>query len=1322
MNLGHSFLRSVSVENSEEEDGDDIDDNDKENEDKNQQLDGSGKNIEEVLLEPAKNMKYNIEEEVQVNRNMQLEFSKEYDKGFFKLDGKVQGEFHEKNHDNECNLRKRNNINNEYSVKTEIIQKLNTEKYKELFKNELLGNVMKKNEIKRENKQLFGNNYYKVKEPRSDEETGMQVNSDIDFDAKVVQEELKEKQQIPEGKIEIDLNIEMLVNTDLQQDLKRKTQDESGMVKQQIVLDRDIEIELDIEVQVRTNSEQKLGEEVLDEFDKEMQQHVEKTNFKESNKNREIIVDSQHIFDRKVHVKSGFQQELNSKNQNKLEENQQLHKEKLDESGKKIQKNDQKFDNTIQQEKLREKKNMSPDYEQKVFDKNLKNIIHSNKNVHSELNRNDLQQEYSINLQKFKKATQQTSFRAIQQDTEEKTQVESDSEILLELELEAQKKIHEKVVKTFNSEIQQDVERLICDVLNGKQNINEKIQQSLNEEAQAELMKQIQQEIVDLKREIENYEQDNDEELEKELNKEIDKTFSLSVNKNFFGNLILLLDKDSEPIYKRVEKIRKLYFPTKMHQPTNNIQTESDTNIQQKSSEEILHKFDTEVCIDVNSIVPNKLNEETQGEMRKVQKTVNNKIQLEVDRKISLVAEDNTKLASCHKIQEFDKELQNKLDSKLQETIIKGAQISIGKDNHLEFYQKTIESEGEMQINHNKDTQEMVLEHFQQSSNEVDSKDQDTQVNEYFDIVIQFNREIQQNIDGIVEKVAKRSIQVDLSQEIVNMCMEKAQISVDNNIEQLVNKKCEGEVEQILKKVFEEMKQKVEEDEMEVDFDEEVDIKKCTQQHLDTKIHLQIEFYKQMQQEVEGEFRESRIHKDFETDIDTFKKELFNKPKEMHDFEEKTQKESDKNDDEFEKFLKEPVVNINDHKTKKFEKQIQHGEQDSKVEFGEQILEFEKELDEDSDVDIENFEEDIQTEFEGGIKKKCCTHSNINDLKENMQINFEEDIAEEDQKEPEMEIENVEDINEVVEIVDEFEVESFSSVDGFIPTDKENSSADESTNMDEAYSSAEEKEEFNGEQQQLCTEQEKFNQNILDFKGEIHDKNGEIQELYRESQPELEKKNSQEFEDLQLETEIENIQDLDEIPLKLKIQQEQFEEKLHQQFKEFQKEFYTNSKLEYDKEKQFKVDKIFDPVSSKLYDEEQQTFYELKDEFHKIKQEYEDFVQKKIFEDLQQKIDEKQLLEIEKFPEESNDEPNQRIDEDIHKEFIELQRDCFELEPEFKYNVPLEFEETISGQFLEEEPYDLIEKLHSIHRKKLCQFVDSKEWPENVSKNKFLFK
>lgn len=88
---------------------------------------------------------------------------------------------------------------------------------------------------------------------------------------------------------------------------------------------------------------------------------------------------------------------------------------------------------------------------------------------------------------------------------------------------------------------------------------------------------------------------------------------------------------------------------------------------------------------------------------------------------------------------------------------------------------------------------------------------------------------------------------------------------------------------------------------------------------------------------------------------------------------------------------------------------------------------------------------------------------------------------------------------------------------------------------------------------------------------------------------------------------------MDEIPLKLKIQQEQFEEKLHQQFKEFQKEFYANLKLEYDKEKQFKIEKISDPISSKLYDEEQQTFYELKDEFHKIKHEYKDFVQKKNF-------------------------------------------------------------------------------------------------------------
>lgn len=1241
LNLGHSFLRSVSVDNSEEEDDDDVDDNDKENEDKNQ-LDGSEKKIEEVLLESTKNIKYNVEEEIQTNRDIQLEFSKEYDKGISKLDGKIQGEFYQKKHDNECNLSKRNNKKIEDLVKTEITQKLNTEMCNELYKNDLIENVIKKNEIKREKNQLFSNNYFIVKEQNQEEDTCIQVNSECqtDLDAKVNQEEIIEKQN-SEGKIEIDLDIEMLVNTDLHQDLEKKKQEGLFEVeKQQIELDRDVEIELNIEVQVNTEIEQKLGE-----LDKEMQQNDVKQNYKESSENLK-------------------------NNQGIIEESLQV----------------------------------------------------ADKNVQSELNRNDFKQELNTNLQisskqNFKKDLQHISCISMQENIDEKTQVDSDSEILLELELEAQKKIHEKVVKTFNSEIQQDVERLICNVLNGKHNINEKIQQSLNEEAQAELMKQIQQEILELKREIENYEKVNDEELERELTEEIDKIFSLSVKRNFFVNLLLLLNKDSEPIYERVEKIRKLYFPTlsKIQQPTDRTQTEFDKNKQQKSSEEILHNFNTEEVSGVNSIVPNKLNEETQEEKKEVKKTVNSKIQLGVDKKMSLMAE--TKLELYHEKQEFEGKLQNQFDGKLQEKVIEGTQKNIEKEVNLEFLHKTMESE-EVQINNDEETQKTIVENIQQNSDEIPYIDQDNQVNQYFDIVVQFNREIQQNVDGIVKRVAKRNIQVDLSQEIVNKCTEKIQLNVDNNMEQSENKKYEGEIEKILKKVFEEMKLKVE-DKMEVDFDKEVDVKKQEQQYLDKEIHLQIEFYKQMQQEVEGECWENRTHKVFETDIETFKRELFKKSKELQVLEEETQNESDKNDDEFEELQKESDINIDNHKVQKFEEQIQRGEQqDSIVEFEGQILDYEKELHEESDVDVENIEEDMQTEFQGGINKKCGALYNIDDLKENQFS--EEEMVEEQQKESE--IENFEDMNEVVEIVDEFEVESFSSVDGFIPTDKDNSSADESTNTDEEYSSTEEKEEFNGEQQQLCTEKQvKFNENILDFEGEIHDINGEIrQELYRGSQSEFEKKNSQEFEDLQLETEIENIQDLDEIPLKLKIQQEQFEEKLHQQFKEFQKEFYTNSKLEYDKEKQFKIEKISDPISSKLYDEEQQTFYELKDEFHKIKQEYKDFVQKKIFEELQQNIDEKQLLDIEEFPEEVNDEPNQRIDEDIHKEFIELQRDCFELEPEFKYNVPLEFEEDTSGQFLEEEPYDLIEKLHSIHRKKLCQFVDSKEWPENVSKKKFL--
>lgn len=334
----------------------------------------------------------------------------------------------------------------------------------------------------------------------------------------------------------------------------------------------------------------------------------------------------------------------------------------------------------------------------------------------------------------------------------------------------------------------------------------------------------------------------------------------------------------------------------------------------------------------------------------------------------------------------------------------------------------------------------------------------------------------------------------------------------------------------------------------------------------------------------------------------------------------------------------------------------------------------ENETQEDSDVDVEGLS-NSDNEVTGGLDWNLQIESEINvDGSDGQSL-----------QESEEEIEELnEDVNTVTEIVYDYEVEESesSTVEELSPIEKSNSAEIEQCNEE-----IQQKNDKEG--QARCI-------------GRIHELQ-DVQEKNDNDKP-------QKFEDLQLQMEIENIQDLDEIPLKLKIQQEQLEEKLHQQIKTFQEEFYKNSKLEYDKEQQLKGNTLNDPV----YDRQQKLFYELKDQFLKIKEEYKDLVQQKTIEALQKKVDDKQLLEMKEFPEEFV-EPNLEL-EDLHKEVLQLQRECTELEPEFSYNIPLVFDEKPSYNETKEVRYNLYDKLIELHRKKLRFNVDSKEWPLKVSK------
>lgn len=353
---------------------------------------------------------------------------------------------------------------------------------------------------------------------------------------------------------------------------------------------------------------------------------------------------------------------------------------------------------------------------------------------------------------------------------------------------------------------------------------------------------------------------------------------------------------------------------------------------------------------------------------------------------------------------------------------------------------------------------------------------------------------------------------------------------------------------------------------------------------------------------------------------------------------------------------------------------------------------YKKESDEENSyIDVEGFdEEEREREFD--------IQSVLEFTGESLQKSDEES-EEESEEENKEDFGKCVDINIVTEVVEDYIVEKSvqdsTPVETFISTnvcsalDKFCTAGKEVKSSTEELNTVERSKRINKKVKQKCftKEQVKFNENVQE-----HNFVG-MQQKFKNF--------------------IETIKDLDEIPPELKIEQEQIDNKFQKRFREFQEDFYKMFKQEYDKGK-----KMFNSDLTTL-NEQKQTYYELKNEFHKIKEEYKSFVLQKFFEDLQQKIDRENLLSIEELPKELNDNLFPQIDEHIEKEFAEIERDCYGLEPEFKYNVPLEFEFDGSSKNnkkkLKKKPFDLFKKLHSIHQKKLCEFAKATTWPENVS-------
>jgi len=942
--------------------------------------------------------------------------------------------------------------------------------------------------------------------------------------------------------------------------------------------------------------------------------------------------------------------------------------------------------------------------------------------------------------------------------------------------------MHEQIMDTFHKEIQKRIKRLVHDLLCGEQKINKKIQSNSNGELYVESIKQIQKEIAELQKEIKEFDQNQNKELERNITENIGITYSLSIQVCFLENLLFLLCQNSTPFYERIEQLCDLYFPNmcKLRKTSNNeIQTNFKSNTQQIFDKELLQKldtileqgindnfhnnYDTEANIDINEINYQKLNEEMQ-EVKKIQQLLNNsKQQYEVNEDIMKVEKQDMQLKfqdKLKKIEEemrvsFDEEINKKINRNIREKckkinkettqnfeIVKQCNSGIRQKNDEETQQLRL-VQGKIQINVNE-----ALQNFCNNENKQ----------------FEFNDEI--------KKVNKNWEMEDRNE---------TQVMEENNKLNFYDKirEVEGELQKNSKeKVVYKMQQKIE-DNMEIDFDKELKIEDKTllqqyfkneqmQERNNEKNCQQLEFVNKIQ--IEGEFVNIDLQ-DFEIDIETSKRKCLKKSDDLQqklgvDTEDDIEELQKKSNVYFNKFQKKMLVGLSremedetfDVDMEELDVDIEGLDVNNIGEFDGDIQveiknKIELDTEEESEIDVEEFEEKLSKDFEDVIQNDFQVY--IEQSKQEMQDEFKVSqqkfdkllFQETDEKlllkskiplqNIEYEMDKFKEINEVVEVVDEFETESISSVDCFISTNKEfnpireSSSTDKSISREESaspeYGCSYSEEEFSYAEEKFSSKEEKYS--FAEEYGSADDEfsspeedfnrvvrlnlNTKKQIKYNKNTQKF-KEELQEFENLQFEN-LKNIQDIDKVPLELKIQKEKFENEYHQQFNKFQKEFYSNLKLKCDNEQKCKVNKSFKPVFSKVLDNQQQIFYELNDNFHEIKQEYKGFVQQKMFEELQREMDEKLLLE--NVPKICKNELN-LIDEDIHKEFLELQRDCNKLESEFMYNVPLKLEENDVNHLLKQEPFNLFKKLHSIHEQKLNNFVRSKQWPENVSKNK----
>lgn len=842
--------------------------------------------------------------------------------------------------------------------------------------------------------------------------------------------------------------------------------------------------------------------------------------------------------------------------------------------------------------------------------------------------------------------------------------------------------IHQLAIDAINQideGIEQEIEEIVDTMYDEESQVNIQVLNNLSEEARKVIQKKLHSDIDKLKSFLKQLDENSYKNVETHIVKQLHKLFPITKQDKYIKNTFISLHEKCAPFDERVEKLYNLYFPTMspIHQDnTNDINSEFEKDLQKRRNEELIQELKEMHNINANMV--------------------------EIDENWIHLLNNTT----------------DNIDTETQ----------IEFSNPMDIMKKALENFEKNKNHKNADKTQQIIEKAHDNCDDVIID----KVCQRFDIVIQLNKEIEQNVNGQPQIEVKENIQISLNEKMkkrfeheTHQNVDKIQQKIDKNDTQFCNKTQTIE-EKIQNKVVEEM-------EVDSDGDIEMEIIKSTQNHLNntiqdkdkTSILVQLEFYKHIQDKnklSQKQFK-NEIQEYPTTNMEIFKHELINMAKESDKFDIEIQ-DSDvdiENSDNEEVQFETEIQTAGKLIIEKIDKNIQEElgmditNCDCEVEFESEIeievnddktevenTKFNRDALEDFDVNIEDYDDEIQLEFEmkpNEFDKEVdqTNKSSLENIKTKEQYkneNINQQQLVEDLHEFEENLFSRE-MNEVVEIIKDVEIKSHFVSDEFTSTEKEFIFTEEEY-ISENESSVTEEEFIFIDEEVNCTKKE--------CEGEFSSTDDEFCGILNEIKQE---------EELRIYKKLPKSQKMFQIKQdKMQIKQNQSNQKLNQQLKEFQTEFYSNLKQKYEKELSSKMNKQFNLVTSPIFDNQQQTFYELKDEFKELKEDYKSFIHEKWLNDLQ--VMDNELYETIHFAIKIDNKPDFKTN-DMYNEFVNIQHSFSKLKPEFKCNVPIDYKEDIKSS--QQKPFNLFEKLYSIHTKKLCSFVDDNQWPENVSKD-----